>query len=102
MDYKRTKYRNLTSEGAILRDWVKPEYLDEEHKMLCDIADCLYNANVSPEHLTENAKKYYHDYGKNFFDYVLRDMGALDSQLTDSNKAQELLDEYRYLLAANK
>lgn len=87
----------LVSEGAILRDYIKPEYLDAEHKMLVDIADFLYNANLGAEHLTPDAKEAYNKQGKEFWKLVLRDMGALDSQL-DHQNAGELLEEYKELL----
>lgn len=97
---KKLKYRNLTSEGAILRDYISPPYLDTEHKMLVDIADCLYNANISPDYLTEDTKRYYKRYGEDFWHAVLNDMEALDSQMADS-KVGELLLEYHHLLEVN-
>lgn len=99
-------FSNMVSEGAILRDWGSVEYLNEEHKRLVDIADTLYNANIPVENWNDNPeynyKALYKRYGKEYFDRVIKDMVALDSQVDSTSKAQELAEEYEYLLETNK
>jgi len=91
----------LVSEGAILRDYITPEYLNEDHKMLVDIADFLYNANLGAEYLKPEAKKVYDNYGEEYWHKVLQDMGAIDSQLiNDSHKKDLILDYTDQLLEA--
>ena len=94
------KYQ-LVSEAVALRDYTTPTYLNEEHKRLVDIADCLYNANIpisewndSPEY---DYKALYARYGDEYWNKVLKDISALDSQLTGNN-AGELAEEYEGLL----
>ena len=90
----------LVSMGAILRDYIEVQYKNKEHQMLCDIADYFYNATISrnPEKEYVNLLPEYQDlyikYGADFFDKVLDDMYAIDSQVTNSNKARELEADY--------
>ena len=89
------KYQ-LISEAVILRDVTTPEYLSDEHKMLVDIADTLYNADLTREYLKPEYQKLYDDYGEGFWREVLRDAGAIDTQL--DGHEQELVEEYNDLL----
>lgn len=87
----------LVSMAAILRDWVEEEdlqYKNIEHEYLTGIADYLYNVGGSPEELLPEYKKVYDKYGPDYFAKVIKDMEALDGQLTNDRKAQELLDDY--------
>ena len=87
----------LVSMAAILRDWYdleETDYVNDEHEYLTGIADYLYNVGDSPEKLLPEYKKVYDDYGPDYFAKVIKDMEALDSQVTDYNKAKELLDDY--------
>lgn len=93
----------LVSEGAILRDYITPEYINEEHKSLVDIADFFYNANLGAEYLKPEAKELYNRYGKEFWEIVLKDMSAIDSQMTgDREKADLILDYNDQLLQARQ
>lgn len=86
----------LVSMAAILRDYVdmSDAYKNTEHKRLVDIADSLYNVGMDPDEFLPAYKELYFQYGKPYFDQVLDDMYALDSQLTSDVKVQELLDDY--------
>ena len=93
----------IVSEGAILRDYITPEYLNEDHKTLVDIADFLYNANLTPDYLTAEAKAIYDSYGKEYWEKVLKDMEAIDSQLlNDTHRNNLILDYTDHLLEARK
>lgn len=87
--------------GAILRDYEKPQYASEEHKRLVDIADSLYNINIPVSEWGDNPefnyKDLYYSYDQEFWDLVLRDMGAIDSQISDHN-IDDLREEYKELL----
>ena len=86
----------LVSMAAILRDYVdmSDAYKNTEHKRLVDIADSLYNVGMDPDEFLPAYKELYSQYGKPYFDQVLDDMYALDSQLTSDAKVQELIDDY--------
>ena len=93
----------IVSEGAILRDYISPEYLNEDHKTLVDIADFLYNANLTPDYLTAEAKAIYDSYGKEYWEKVLKDMEAIDSQLlNDTHRNNLILDYTDHLLEVKK
>lgn len=90
----------LVSMAAILRDHDDPNYLNDEHYNLTSIADYLYNSadGAFSDHPEDNLlpefKVLFDKYGKAYFDKVLDDMYALDSQLTSDAKVQELIDDY--------
>lgn len=87
----------LVSMAAILRDWLSEDdlkYKDQEHEYLTGIADYLYNVSGSPDELLPEYKKLYDEYGPDYFAKVIRDMEALDGQVTGDRKAQELIDDY--------
>lgn len=91
---RKFKYQTV-SMAVILRDITEPKYINMEHKNLVDIADFLYNANLGPEHLINEAKATYDEYGKEFWDKVLEDAGAIDSQLNgEGTHEQELILDY--------
>lgn len=93
------------AEATMLRDYIEPEYLDDEHKMLCDIADALYGANIGPEYLTKEAKEVYDRYGEDFWNKTLEDMGAIDDQIgaSEGHKAvDDLILDYQDRVKANK
>lgn len=85
------------SMGAILRDYTEPKYIDDKHKSLVDIADSLYNTGLGAEYLLPEYKKLYDEYGKEFWSLVLKDMSAIDSQITESN-IKYLIDDYNEML----
>ena len=86
------------SMGAILRDYIEPKYLNDKHKMLCDIADCLYNnGQCMVELLKSEYKKLYDEYGREFWAKVLQDMSAIDSQLEHWN-VKDLVADYNDML----
>lgn len=86
----------LVSMAAILRDYVdmSDAYKNTEHKRLVDIADSLYNVGMDSDEFLPAYKELYSQYGKPYFDQVLDDMYALDSQLTSDAKVQELIEDY--------
>lgn len=87
----------LVSMAAMLRDYIDPDemvYLDREHKKLTDIADSLYAAVVTPDQFKDEYKKLYDEMGADYFDKVLDDMQAIDSQLTSDDKVDELWYDY--------
>lgn len=89
------KYQ-LISEAVILRDIITPDYLNKEHEMLVDIADTLYNADLTREYLKPEYQKLYDDYGEGFWRKVLQDIEAIETQL--DGHEQELVEEYNDLL----
>ena len=84
----------LVSMAVNLRDYTDPEYKNDEHEKLVDIADSLYNAGIRPESFYDEYKQLYDRYGKEYFDKILKDAQAIDSQLTDDDKVNELYVEY--------
>lgn len=88
------------SVATMLRDFTEVEYINDEHKRLCDCADCVYNANIPREAWNDNPeydyKGLYDRYGKEFWDKVFKDMEAIDSQLEPYN-ADDLEDDYNYI-----
>lgn len=87
----------LVSEGAMLRDSREVEYLNDEHKMLTDIADFFYNADLGAEYLKPEYRELYDRYGKDYFHKVLQDMEAIDSQIGSPADYEDLSDEYEGL-----
>ena len=90
----------LVSMLVILRDWadVSDAYINDEHKLLVDIADGLYNLpgfayNSAVDSLQKDYKEIYEKYGKQYFNKVLKDASAIDSQV-NRNNVQDLVDEY--------
>lgn len=87
------------SMAVILRDYTENlPYINDEHKRLTDIADTLYNANIPVENWNNNPefnyKELYNRYGKEFWDLVLKDVGAIDSQVNQYN-IEDLKLDYR-------
>lgn len=82
------------AEATMLRDSTDPEYMSDKHKMLCDIADTLYNADIGPEYLKPEYKELYDEMGKDYWKKVMEDMSAIDSQLTSPSKEKELQEAY--------
>lgn len=85
---------DLVSMAAILRDFERPKYLDKEHQLLTDIADSLYNVGVNPSDFGAEYKDLYNQYGKSYWDKVIADMRAIDSQITSDRGARELAADY--------
>ena len=88
----------LVSMACILRDHIDlsdQEYVNNTHELLTDIADSLYNVGERMvDQFKPEYKELYDQYGKAYFDQVLDDMNALDSQVTSDAKVQELLADY--------
>lgn len=88
------------SVATMLRDFTEVEYINDEHKRLCDCADSVYNAGIPREMWNDNPdydyKGLYDRYGKEFWDKVFKDMGAIDSQLDPHNR-YDLEDDYKYI-----
>lgn len=85
----------LVSEGAILRDYIDVPYKNDEHKLLVDIADSMYNVGIDPDDFKDEYKKVYKQYGDDYFTKVIQDMEALDSQLYNDSKVEELVADYQ-------
>ena len=86
---------DLVSTLVVLRDWVDVDsaYLNNEHKLLVDIADFLYNSGLGVDYLKPKSKLVYDKYGKNYFDEILNDIQALDTQVSSHN-INDLIDDY--------
>ena len=87
---------DLVSMLVALRDYadVSDAYVSDEHGKLVDIADSLYNVGEEVvETMKPEFKKVYDKYGKDYFDTVLDDVSALDSQLTRNN-VNDLIADY--------
>ena len=87
---------DLVSMLVALRDYadVSDAYVSDEHGKLVDIADSLYNVGEEViETMKPEFKKVYEKYGKDYFDTVLVDVSALDSQLTRNN-VNDLIADY--------
>lgn len=85
---------DLVSMAAVLRDYISPAYINQDHKNLTDIADYLYNVGGPVDSLLPEYKELYDKYSKTFFDKVLADMSAIDSQVYNDSKVQELISDY--------
>lgn len=85
---------DLVSSFVILRDYadLDDDYINEEHRMLVDVADSIYNADISVSDMSKKYQDIYKKYGKSYFDKVLRDIRALDTQATSDN-INDLIDE---------
>lgn len=87
---------DLVSPLVILRDWAEvgsDDYINSEHEQLVGIADFLYNADLPADNLKPEAKAVYDKYGKSYFNKVLKDISAIDSQISRSN-VDDLIAEY--------
>lgn len=88
------------SVATMLRDFSEVEYISDEHRRLCDCADCLYHVNIPRKDWEDNPdynyKALYDEYGEEFWQKVLQDMSAIDSQLDPYNR-YDLEDDYNYI-----
>ena len=96
-DIRKIPY-DLVSELVILRDYVDTSeaYLNEEHKLLVDLADGLYNNGWIDEIVSKMKSTYpeiFDKYGDDYFELILEDCSAIDSQIRPNN-VQDLIDEY--------
>lgn len=96
------KYKAETvSMAVVLRDWGDIEYLGEEHKKLVDIADSLFNIGMSvAEAMTPEYKVLFEKYGRDYWENVLKDARAIDSQIESYNCNDLMLDYNDYLSGA--
>lgn len=95
---------SLVSEAACLRDYYDEEikYINEEHKMLVNIADSMFNLGykLTLEHTIHHEYlKLIEKYGCKYFQEVIGDMACIDSQLSFNNSA-DLLIQYTYKIHA--
>ena len=87
---------DLVSMLVIIRDFRDTDsaYVSDEHKKLVDIADAIYNNGSGMiDYMDDDYKALYNKYGKKYFDLVIDDVEALDSQVSPSN-INDLLDDY--------
>lgn len=87
---------DLVSMLVVIRDFRDTDsaYVSDEHKKLVDIADAIYNNGSGIiNYMDDDYKALYNKYGKKYFDLVLKDAEALDSQVSPSN-INDLLDDY--------
>lgn len=87
---------DLVSMLVALRDYISiddTDYINDEHRMLVDVADSLYNAGISVDEMSPEYQAVYNKYGKDFFDLVLDDVAALDTQIT-ANNVNDLIEDY--------
>lgn len=92
---------DLVSSFVILRDYadVDDSYVTDEHRDLVDIADSIYNADISVSDMSKKYQGVYKKYGKAYFDKVLKDIRAIDSQI-DSTSINDLVAEVNDKLSA--
>lgn len=92
----------LVSMGVALRDYIEPDYLNEEHEALCDLADTIQATGMTPKTNPEFYRPEFQDlYAKvseHYWELVMADLRGLKSQLTPNNKADLILD-YENLMA---
>lgn len=93
------KYQ-LVSVGAILRDYIEPEYINKEHEMLVDIADSFWQAGITKEQLKPEYKQLYDNYSPEWWKLVFKDMNAIESQI--DGHEQELIDDYKMMVEEEK
>lgn len=84
------------SMAVILRDITTPKYINNEHEKLTDIADAFYNADLTAEYLKPDYKELYDRYGKEYWQKVIKDACAIDSQL--QGHEEELLADYNDII----
>lgn len=87
---------DLVSMLVVIRDFRDTDsaYVSDEHKKLVDIADAIYNNGSGIiNYMDDDYKALYNKYGKKYFDLVIDDAEALDSQVSPSN-INDLLDDY--------
>lgn len=87
---------DLVSMLVALRDYISiddTDYINDEHRMLVDVADSLYNAGITVAEMSPEYQAVYNKYGKDFFDLVLDDVAALDTQIT-ANNVNDLIEDY--------
>ena len=102
---EKGKVTKLVAMSAMLRDYADAgkdyEYVSNRHKMMADIADTLYNANIGAEYLKPEYKKIYDEFGKDFWNGVTKEMGRIDDSVGRSlNRAgaeSKLLANYNSL-----
>lgn len=91
---------DAVSVATMLRDYITPEYASDEHEKLCDLADNIYHTGMTPKSNPEwyrpEYKALYQEYGEEYWQKVLKDMGAIDSQL-DTYNAGDLEEDYYYI-----
>lgn len=91
---------NAVSVATMLRDFTEVDYINGEHKRLCDIADSLYNLPIPVDKWEDNPefnyKALYYEYGEEYWQKVLQDMSAIDSQIDPYNR-YDLEDDYNYI-----
>lgn len=92
---------DLVSSFVILRDYadVDDSYVTDEHRNLVDIADSIYNADISVSDMSKKYQDVYKKYGKAYFDKVLKDIRAIDSQI-DNTSINDLVAEVNDKLSA--
>jgi len=92
---------DVVSMPTILRDYIDPDYIDDEHKDLVDIADCLYNNGWQMKDcFYPEAKALFDRYGEDFWHLVLKDAEAIDGQLDGHDPDDLILDYMDYLSGA--
>lgn len=91
--------------ATVLRDYTDVKYMNEEHRQLVDLADSIFNTGMTPESNPEwylpEYRELYNRYDKKFWDKVLQDVRAIDSQV-DRYNVDDLEDSYAYLLSEMK
>lgn len=91
--------------ATVLRDYTDVKYAGEEHRRLVDIADSLFNVGIPVDKWGDNPeydyKELYRRYGDKFWDKVLKDIQAIDSQV-DRYNVDDLEDDYAYILSEMK
>jgi hypothetical protein len=87
--------------ATVLRDYVDVKndvgFKDQAHEMLVDIADTLNSTNVKVADMLPEYQTAYNAQTPEFWELVLKDIDALNTQV-DSHNVHDLLDDYKYML----
>lgn len=89
------------SMNVVLRDYIDPDYINTEHKDLCDLADTIYATGMTPvsnpEFYKPQYREVYNSQTKEWWDLVIADIRAIKSQLDSGNKS-DLISDYTELI----
>ena len=89
------------SMNIALRDYIDTNYINTEHRDLCDLADTIYATGMTPvsnpEFYKPQYREVYYSQTKEWWDLVIADIRAIKSQL-DSGNRTELISDYANLI----
>jgi len=100
----------MVAMAAILRDYATPgedyEYYNEKHKKMADMADFLYNTNLSLpaklEAMKPEEKKLYNEFGADFWSGVKKEMTRIDASILGAKNTSSYLNQYNEMIEKEK